>query len=44
MPSDQRLSLLLSTLAQVALAVELRPTLQILLESSRWGDVCGQDD
>src|SRR5712691_13153230 len=33
MPSDERLSLLLSTLAQVALAVELQPTLQILLDS-----------
>jgi phosphoserine phosphatase RsbU/P len=33
MPSDERLSRLLSTLAQVALSVELQPTLQILLDS-----------
>jgi sigma-B regulation protein RsbU (phosphoserine phosphatase) len=33
MSSDEHLSLLLSTLAQVALSVELQPTLQILLES-----------
>jgi sigma-B regulation protein RsbU (phosphoserine phosphatase) len=33
MPSDTRLNLLLSTLAQVALSVELQPTLQILLDS-----------
>ena len=33
MPCDERLSLLLSTLAQVALSVELQPTLQILLDS-----------
>src|SRR5712664_1435171 len=33
MPSDERLSLLLDTLAQVAISVELQPTLQILLDS-----------
>ena len=33
MPSDERLNLLLSTLAHVALSVELQPTLQILLDS-----------
>jgi hypothetical protein len=33
MPSDERLSRLLSTLEQVALSVELQPTLQILLDS-----------
>jgi sigma-B regulation protein RsbU (phosphoserine phosphatase) len=33
MPSDKRLNLLLSTLAHVALSVELQPTLQILLDS-----------
>src|SRR5258705_2050944 len=33
MPSDERLSLLLSTLAEVTLSVELQPTLQILLNS-----------
>ena len=32
MPSDERLSLLLDTLAQVAISVELQPTLQILLD------------
>ena len=33
MPSDERLNLLLDTLAQVAISVELQPTLQILLDS-----------
>ena len=33
MPSDERLSRLLETLAQVAISVELQPTLQILLDS-----------
>ncbi len=33
MPGDERLSLLLDTLAQVAISVELQPTLQILLDS-----------
>src|SRR5882672_9513814 len=33
MPGDERLNLLLSTLARVAIAVELEPTLQILLDS-----------
>ena len=33
MPEDTRLSLLLDTLAQVAISVELQPTLQILLVS-----------
>src|SRR5258708_24225761 len=32
MPSDERLSLLLDTLAHVAISVELQPTLQILLD------------
>ena len=32
MPSDKRLSLLLDTLAHVAISVELQPTLQILLD------------
>ena len=32
MPSDERLSLLLDRLAQVAISVELQPTLQILLD------------
>jgi phosphoserine phosphatase RsbU/P len=32
-PGDERLNLLLSTLARVAIAVELEPTLQILLDS-----------
>ena len=33
MPGDERLNLLLSTLARVAISVELEPTLQILLNS-----------
>jgi len=33
MPSDERLNLLLDTLAHVAISVELQPTLQILLDS-----------
>src|SRR3982074_1691581 len=33
MPRDERLNLLLRTLAQVAISVELQPTLQILLDS-----------
>jgi serine phosphatase RsbU (regulator of sigma subunit) len=33
MPTDERLTLLLSTLARVAVSVELEPTLQILLDS-----------
>jgi sigma-B regulation protein RsbU (phosphoserine phosphatase) len=33
MPSDERLNLLLRTLAQVAISVELQPTIQILLDS-----------
>src|SRR5882672_11635059 len=33
MPSDERLSLLLDTLAQVVISIELQPTLQILLDS-----------
>src|ERR1700704_3270032 len=33
MPGDERLSLLLDTLARVAISVELQPTLQILLDS-----------
>ena len=33
MPSDERLNLLLDTLAQVTISVELQPTLQILLDS-----------
>src|SRR6266853_2020601 len=32
MPSDERLSLLLDTLAQVVISVELQPTLQILVD------------
>ena len=33
MPSDERLRLLLDTLAQVVISIELQPTLQILLDS-----------
>jgi phosphoserine phosphatase RsbU/P len=33
MPTDERLNLLLDTLAHVAISVELQPTLQILLDS-----------
>ena len=33
MSTDDRLNRLLSTLAQVAISVELQPTLQILIES-----------
>ena len=33
MPDDDRLNLLLQTLAHVAISVELQPTLTILLES-----------
>jgi hypothetical protein len=33
MPDDERLNLLLDTLGQIAISVELQPTLQVLLDS-----------